>query len=93
MNQNPLCGQTTVPSSTKALLPSMVHTARMTLFPGGVLTPQDLVQPMPSIIDSNPTDITPAAPCNPVSQWVQGNPFMAVGVLLLLAYAVGGHHK
>ena len=90
-------GSTTgqVPNGTTLIMPSIVGAATSTLPPNGSgpgstgLTPVDLLHPLPSIVNTQPVQ-APVQCANPVNQWVNDNPLLAVGVLLGAAYLLLG---
>lgn len=91
-NQNYPSGESPViispqqlPAPTTMTMPGMVATAQLTS-PGvntSGLTPLDLIRPLPSIVDNQPTQL---ANCNSFSEWVDQNPLLAAGILLGLAW-------
>lgn len=77
-----------LPAPTTMTMPGMTVTANMSNpNPKPDLTPQDLLHPLPTIVDNQPTKI---AQCNSFSEWVDENPLMAGGLLLGLAWFVFG---
>jgi len=67
-------------------MPTMVGTAQVAvsdITPD--LVPQDLLRPLPSIVDNQPVVVSE---CNSFSQWVDGNPLLAAGLLMGLAFVV-----
>jgi hypothetical protein len=80
-----------VPQFTTGSLPSMVDTAitvngNQPVTPRA-LTPQSLVERLPSIIQPAPAVVTPDA-CDPFTQWVNDNQLLAALGLGVLAWAV-----
>ena len=75
-----------VPKPTTQVMPTMVGTAQVAvsdITPD--LVPQDLLRPLPSIVDNQPVVVSE---CNSFSQWVDGNPLLAAGLLMGLAFVV-----
>lgn len=86
--QSPAIPKQLMPVPTTMTMPGMVDTANLTSEnPKPTLTPQDLLHPLPSIVDNQPTSV---AQCNSFSQWVDQNPMLAGGLLLGLAFVVFG---
>lgn len=86
----------TMPVSTTAVMPSITYSAQMLgTSPQPGLTPQSLLNPMPSITNSTPVVVGPA--CTGVNQWINDNPLFAIGILAGLAFLMLGgkkeHHK
>lgn len=91
--QSPVMTVPTMPQGTPLSMPSIVGTATTMLppFQSG-LQPSDLLHPLPSIVNTEPTVMT--SPCaNTIEQWVSDNPMLAVLGLGALAYFVLGGHK
>ncbi len=90
---NPLVNSGTLPmpQSTKAAMPTIAQTATATQpAPQPALTPQDLNQKMPSIVNTSPA-VMPQATCpDSFAAWVSSNPLIAAVGLAALAYAVFG---
>lgn len=83
-----------MPESTTMMLPTITGTAQAqgatTGSSGGIvqnLSPVDLLKPMPSIVNTDPT-VVPGVACDSISQWVNQNPLFALGALGLLAWFV-----
>lgn len=80
-----------VPVFTTATLPSMTDTAQAVAGNQPVtptaLTPQSLVERLPSIIQPAPTVVNPDA-CDPFTQWVADNQLLAAIGLGALAWFV-----
>lgn len=76
-----------LPQPTTMIMPGIVDTAQLTqpntMGNSTDLTPQDLLKPLPSIVDNQPVQV---AQCNSFAQWVDQNPLMAAGLLLGLAW-------
>ena len=73
------------PNFTSAQMPSMTTTANAaapTTAQPPAITPQYLNQRLPSIVSNVPMDMT-QNDCDPVSQWVNENPMLAIGALIL----------
>lgn len=86
---SPIIPQQVLPTPTTMVMPGMVVTAQTVApDPQPDLTPQDLLKPLPSIVDNQPTQV---AQCNSFAQWVDANPVMAG--LLLVGLAVFTFHK
>ena len=86
--QSPVIPQQLMPAPTTMTMPGMVDTANlMSENPKPTLTPQDLLHPLPTIVDNQPTSV---AQCNSFSQWVDQNPMFAGAMLLGLAFIVFG---
>ena len=86
--QSPVIPQQLMPAPTTMTMPGMVTTANLTSEnPKPTLTPQDLLHPLPTIVDNQPTSV---AQCNSFSQWVDQNPMFAGAMLLGLAFIVFG---
>ena len=86
--QSPVIPSQLMPAPTTMTMPGMVTTAQVTSpNPKPDLTPQDLLKPLPTIVDNQPTSV---AQCNSFSQWVDQNPLLAGGLLLGLAWVVFG---
>lgn len=84
----PVIPSQVMPAPTTMTMPGMVTTAQLTSpNPQPSLTPQDLIKPLPSIVDNQPTQL---AQCNSFSEWVDQNPLLAGGLLLGLALVVFG---
>ena len=82
--ESPVIPQSVMPAPTTMTMPGMVATAQMTSAnPQPGLTPQDLIKPLPTIVDNQPTQL---AQCNSFSDWVDQNPLLAGGMLLALAW-------
>jgi hypothetical protein len=81
-----------VPQFTTQTLPSMTDSAQAATGNQPVtppaLTPQYLVEKLPSIIQPAPVDVTPPPPCDPLTQWVSSNQLLAALGLGVLAWAV-----
>ncbi len=85
--QNPLAGPVVMPMATAATRPSVADTVAVGTvwdwFNGPAtpmpprLTPMGLLRPMPSIVQSQPVDVSVPV-CDPVSQWVGDNPMLAI---------------
>ena len=81
-----------VPQFTTQSLPSMIDTA--TVANGGVpvtptaLTPQSLVERLPSIIQPAPAVVNPNPSCDPLTEWVSNNQLLAALGLGVLAWAI-----
>ena len=81
-----------VPQFTTQALPSMIDSAAVAN--GGVpvtptaLTPQSLVERLPSIIQPAPTTVNPNPPCDPLTEWVSNNQLLAALGLGVLAWAI-----
>lgn len=84
--QNPLAGPVVMPAATAVQRPNVSATVRVgtlwdwfnapsTPMPPS-LTPMGLLRPMPSIVQSQPVDVSIPV-CDPVSQWVSENPLFA----------------
>lgn len=87
----PTIPQQLLPAPTTMVMPGMTMTAQITSpNPRPDLTPQDLLRPLPTIVDNQPTTI---AQCNSFSQWVDDNPLFAAGLLLGLAWFTFGHKE
>lgn len=75
-----------VPRPTTKVMPTMVGTAQVAVSDFTPdLTPQDLLLPLPSIVDNQPVVV---AQCDSFAQWVDGNPLLAAGILMGLAWMV-----
>ena len=86
--ESPTIPSQVMPAPTTMTMPGMVTTAQMTSAnPQPSLTPQDLIKPLPTIVDNQPTQI---AQCNSFSEWVDQNPLLAGGILLMLAWFTFG---
>lgn len=86
--QSPTIPQAVMPAPTTMAMPGMVTTAQLTTEnPQPGLTPQDLIKPLPTIVDNQPTQV---AQCNSFSGWVDQNPMLAGGILLALAWFTFG---
>jgi hypothetical protein len=84
----PVIPQAVMPAPTTMSMPGMVTTAQLTSQnPQPNLTPQDLIKPLPTIVDNQPTQI---AQCNSFSEWVDQNPLLAGGLLLGFAWVMFG---
>lgn len=87
----PQIPQQLMPAPTTMTMPGMVNTAQLTspdtTGAGTQLTPQNLLKPLPTIVDNQPTRI---AQCNSFSEWVDQNPLLAGGILLALAWFTFG---
>jgi hypothetical protein len=84
----PVIPSQVMPAPTTMTMPGMVATAQvMGPNPKPDLTPQDLIKPLPTIVDNQPTQI---AQCNSFSEWLDQNPMLAGGLLLGLAWFVFG---
>ena len=74
-----------MPQATAAVLPSLVSTINQLNPQQSYLTPQDVLKPLPSIVDTAPMVLDQTAAglsgCNPITQWVTDNPLLAAGVL------------
>lgn len=82
--QSPQIPQQLMPAPTTMVMPGMTLTAQSVgPNPQPSLTPQDLLRPLPTIVDNQPTQI---AQCNSFSEWVDANPLLAAGLLLGLAW-------
>jgi hypothetical protein len=82
--ETPAIPSQVMPAPTTMTMPGMVTTAQMTSpNPKPSLTPQDLIRPLPSIVDNQPTQV---AQCNSFSEWIDQNPLYAAGLLLGLAW-------
>lgn len=85
---SPVIPQQVMPAPTTMTMPGMTATANVTSpNPKPDLSPQDLIRPLPSIVDNQPTSV---AQCNSFSQWVDQNPMLAGAMLLGLAFIVFG---
>jgi hypothetical protein len=71
-----------MPRPTTAVLPTMTGTARAALVTSNEtpVKPLDLVRELPSIVSTEPVDLTP--PCPSFSMWVSEHP-CAAGLLLV----------
>jgi hypothetical protein len=90
---NPLTnsGAGPMPQSTAAAMPTMTNTATATQpAPQPALTPQDLNQKMPSIVNTSPAVIPQATCPDSFAAWISGNPLVAAIGLAALAYVVLG---
>lgn len=83
-----------MPQSTTMQLPTITGTAQAqgaaTGSSGGIvqgLSPVDLLHPLPSIVNTDPT-VVPGVACDSISQWVSDNPLYAIGLLGVLAWFV-----
>ena len=86
--ESPAIPQQVMPAPTTMTMPGMVTTAQVVSpNPKPTLTPQDLLRPLPTIVDNQPTSV---AQCNSFSDWVDQNPLLAGGLLLGLAFVVFG---
>lgn len=86
--QPPVIPSQVMPVPTTMTMPGMVTTAQLTSpNPQPDLAPQDLLKPLPTIVDNQPTQL---AQCNSFSDWVDQNPLLAGGLLLGLAWVVFG---
>lgn len=87
---SPMSVQVSMPQLTPMSMPSVVGTAVATTpSQAPTLQPQDLLHPLPSIVNTTPVQIP--SPCaNTVEQWVSDNPFLAVCALGVFAYVVLG---
>lgn len=86
---SPAIPQAVMPAPTTMIMPGMVVTAQtIAPDPQPDLTPQDLLKPLPAIVDNQPVQI---AQCNSFAQWVDANPVMAG--LLLVGLAMFTFHK
>ena len=82
--ESPTIPSQLMPAPTTMTMPGMVTTAQLTSErPQPDLTPRDLLRPLPTIVDNQPTSV---AQCNSFSEWVDQNPFLAGGMLLALAW-------
>ena len=89
--ESPVIPQAVMPAPTTMSMPGMVTTAQLTSpNPQPNLTPQDLIKPLPTIVDNQPTQI---AQCNSFSEWVDQNPLLAGGMLLALAWLTFGRKE
>ena len=89
--ESPVIPQAVMPAPTTMSMPGMVTTAQLTSAnPQPNLTPQDLIKPLPTIVDNQPTQI---AQCNSFSEWVDQNPLLAGGMLLALAWLTFGRKE
>jgi len=76
------------PKAMTAVMPSMTNTALVTtLSPKPDFGPQDLVKPMPSIVNTAPVG-EPVPVCDGFTAWVAGNPLLAAGLLAGAAWLV-----
>lgn len=87
---SPMSVPVSMPQLTPMSMPSVVGTAVATTpSQAPTLQPQDLLHPLPSIVNTTPVQIP--SPCaNTVEQWVSDNPFLAVCALGVFAYVVLG---
>lgn len=86
---SPIIPQQVFPTPTTMVMPAMVITSQTVASdPQPDLTPQDLLKPLPTIVDNQPVEITQ---CNSFAQWVDNNPLMAG--LLLVGLAMFTFHK
>jgi len=75
-----------VPRPTTQVMPTMVGTAQVAVSDFTPdMTPQDLLRPLPSIVDNQPVVV---AQCDSFAQWVDSNPLLAAGLLMGLAFLV-----
>jgi hypothetical protein len=83
---------TTMPSATQSTMPSITDTANTVIpsTPQPILTPQYLVQKMPTIVNPAPMVSVSACSADPITQWVSDNPFIAALGLAAAAYMVWG---
>ena len=89
--ESPVIPQAVMPAPTTLSMPGMVTTAQLASpNPQPSLTPQDLIKPLPSIVDNQPTQL---AQCNSFSEWVDQNPVLAGGILLALAWLTFGRKE
>ena len=83
-------GTCQMPSATQSVMPSITATANVVApQPPPVLTPQNMAQRMPTIVNPAPVNVAP--PCSDdFATWVSNNTMLTVGGLALLAFMVFG---
>lgn len=80
-----------IPRNVTMVMPQLVKQVQeVAPNPQPQLTPADLLKPLPSIVNTEPVQLPT---CSGISEWVDQNPMMAVGVLGVLAYFVFGMGK
>lgn len=91
MDVNDVLGPLTqrdMPKATTLVFPDIVATANAGLGAYTNITPQNLNQRLPNIVNSTPSAVVSG--CDPFTDWINNNPLLAMGALAAVAIVVWG---